>query len=358
MTLESTHYDLTIIGVGILGVLSAYEITKIHPNWRILLIDRSLIGQGATLYSLGAQFPFGKSVIKKAYTETSLKKWAELEKEIPNLPIQRLPFYGITDTNKTEAVLSSFVDPSVEILNNNKQQQFFSSYPNILIQKNQIIIGNTWGSIAKPFEITLKISKYLQAQTNIELYESIEIENIEKINNNHYLLTTSHEQQIKTERVLITTGPWISTGLMNLIAKEKEIRTKKIVSFHIQKTPTKTDPLIFFYDEQAFLLPDIWNKRWLFSFTVQEWDCPPDVQKLTLINSDYTLGISLLQKYCPSFIPLFRGGRVFCDAYSKTQDPLVFEVPQMPNVIVAGAGGGSGFRLAPGMVQQLCEDFF
>lgn len=358
---EGSPYDLAIIGAGILGVLSAYEISKRKPNWRILIVDRSLIGFGATHYSLGAQFPFGNTPVKSQLTQQSIKGWEELQNEIPDLPIKNLSYYGLCHQENIESLMPKFVDPKANLLRLDAMQEFKQEYPDILVSENQRIIASRDAGVADVLSVTLKISSVLQKNKNIDLYEGIAIEDIviENIENEkNIILKTSLQQHFHTDRVLLTTGPWITTGWMQNIAKDAQIRTKKIVSFHILRPPERESALLFFHDEQAFLLPDVDRSRWLFSFTAQEWDLSPESSRLVMSSLDFELGISLLQKYCPAFVPYFRGGRVFCDAYSTTLEPLIFEIPDKPNIYVAGAGSGSGFRLAPAIVRQLCEHFF
>ncbi len=350
-------YDLTIIGAGIIGSLAAYEITKLKPNWQVLLIDSSMIGHGATQYSLGVQFPYGRTAAKKQLTEQSLKIWETLISKIPNLPIRSLPFIGITQQSNLQLVLNGFVDPIPQTLKTSELARFKKTYPWIVLNPDQALIGGTQGSYANALGVTSLICEVLRTEQNSDIYEGIKIQKIKKQDDNLYGLLTSTQELISSKRILIATGPWLVAGLvtgldsMKPIIKEKNIRTKKIVSLHINRIPNETDPIIFFFDEQAFLLPDINTKQWLFSFTAEEWDCEPNVQKLVITKEDQILAFSILEKYCPTLIEHCRGGRVFCDAYDSNLTPLIFEMSDMPNIIVAGAGAGSGFRLGPAIAK-------
>lgn len=99
------------------------------------------------------------------------------------------------------------------------------------------------------------------------------------------------------------------------------------------------------------------RQEWLYSFTSQEWDCAPEVSRLTITQKDRDLALSILNRYCPSFVRDCHGGRVFCDAYSQDRAPLVAQVPGMTNFVVAGAGSGSGYRLAPAIGIKALEHF-
>ena len=52
MSMEQ-HFDLVIVGGGIIGAWALHHATQRYPHWQILLIDRYRIGDGATAHSAG-----------------------------------------------------------------------------------------------------------------------------------------------------------------------------------------------------------------------------------------------------------------------------------------------------------------
>lgn len=97
------------------------------------------------------------------------------------------------------------------------------------------------------------------------------------------------------------------------------------------------------------------RKQWLFSFSSPEWDHKPGGENLRIASSDRELAASVLDRYLPGFMSASRGGRVFCDAYTPEGVPLVASYPEHPALVVAGAGSGAGFRLAPGIAERAME---
>ncbi|MCK1787341.1 FAD-dependent oxidoreductase, partial [Pseudomonas sp. TNT11] len=53
------HFDLVIVGGGIIGAWALHHATQRYPHWQILLIDRYRIGDGATAHSAGVLLATG-----------------------------------------------------------------------------------------------------------------------------------------------------------------------------------------------------------------------------------------------------------------------------------------------------------
>lgn len=43
--------DLAVIGAGIVGLSAAFWARRLHPDWSIVVVERSLVGSGTTQYS-------------------------------------------------------------------------------------------------------------------------------------------------------------------------------------------------------------------------------------------------------------------------------------------------------------------
>lgn len=77
-----SHYDLTIVGAGIIGLWVARLALKYNPHHRILMLDQSLIGHGTTQYSLGLNYVYGDTPQKKELSLKSSVLWEEDRKSV------------------------------------------------------------------------------------------------------------------------------------------------------------------------------------------------------------------------------------------------------------------------------------
>ena len=67
-------YDLVIIGAGVIGTTIAWMARGKYPDWNIALVDKSMIGQGASMYSACLDMPFGHTELRRELTRKS-RKW-------------------------------------------------------------------------------------------------------------------------------------------------------------------------------------------------------------------------------------------------------------------------------------------
>jgi D-hydroxyproline dehydrogenase subunit beta len=342
------QFDLAVIGVGIIGATTAYLAHQKRPSWRLLLVDRSFIASGATHYSAGLDIPYGRTDLQKRYSRMSTRIYRKLALAMPDLPIYQIPFFGIVGKKRMAEVCSGFTTGSIRIATRQEEDQLRRTYPDLAIAEDQVLLTGCRAQYSFPAAVTSKLVGQLTEEGFAECWEGVEIEDV----HNHaggFTLFTSDGRTVSARRVLSTTGPWLLNGPAGRFAKDEGVRIKKIVALHISRRSLPKDPVLCFLDDDAFILPIPQRQEWLFSFTSQEWDCPPETSRLRISGEDRDLALSILNRYCPSTVPLCHGGRVFCDAYSHDRAPLVAQVSGIPNFVFAGACSGSGYRLAPGI---------
>lgn len=349
-------FDLVVIGGGIIGSMAAYLARQKNPHWKILLVDRSLVGDGATKYSAGLDIPYGFNETQKEYSRLSTAIYRQLSKDIPELPIHELPLFGIVARTRAEAVSAGFTTGNIRIATTSEALQLYESYPDLAISDDQVLLTGCVATYGFPAITTSLIVNRLRQRQHVECWEGVEIRSVDMLADG-LRLTTADGRTLAARRVIAATGPWLPDELTRASAVEAGVRIKKVAALHIDRSPSLRDPLLMFFDEDAFLLPVGQRRQWIFSFTSREWDCPPEVSRLRVSNEDRQLALSILNRYCPSFVSDCHGGRVFCDAYTPERVPLVAEVPGATDFVVAGAGCGSGYRLAPAVALKALEHF-
>lgn len=307
---SNTHYDLSIIGGGIIGIWAALLAKQTHPNLSILLIDQSLIGSGATHYSLGLNYLYGDTEEKKELSQLSFAHWQAALLRLPNLSMRKVPFYI-----------------------------------------NQSL--NDWAYIASAEAVTLELCSYLRTKNNLSFLEGIKVLAIEP-SEKEWVIKTSIQEDIRTQKIILALGPWLPSFLSSFASdfgNQFKIRNKKIVSFHFQGLLSDNEGVSFWPDAPAFLAADFQKNRTLFSFSSEEWDCTPSIDQLYITEQDKKKGFEILNKYSKIDLSHFCGGRVFCDAYTD-KGPLYSLLPKAENIAIAGGGSGIGFRLAPGIAEK------
>jgi glycine/D-amino acid oxidase-like deaminating enzyme len=169
-------------------------------------------------------------------------------------------------------------------------------------------------------------------------------------------LTLGTGETLTAGRVVLAPGPWLAAPAWRDLVAPLGVRVKKIVAMHVEQPVRDGDDCVVFADEDAFLLPLRYRGHWLFSYTCTEWDVDPDGLRTGLTSRDIDEATGTLQRYAPGLAArLYAGGRVFCDAYSGTGEPLVRALDDDGRLVYAGAANGSGYRLAPAIAAQAAD---
>ena len=352
--MQSESYDLAVIGAGIVGAMAAYLACQTRNDWRIALIDRSFVGCGATQYSVGLDIPYGNTPLKKQLSAQSAQIYRDVKAALPALPIYPLPFFGIVNKANVEEVIAGFADDGVRIANDVETGQLRHSYPDLTLADDQVILTGHPCRYGFPRRIVEHLTHRFKEHAYSVCLEGVEIQTVRQ-KGEAFSLCTSDGQILSAQRVLVATGPWLLEGPGSAVAQHAGLRIKKVAALHVDRCPQPGAPALYFFDDDAFLLPVYEHRHWLLSFNAQEWDCPLEISRLRITAEDRALALTVLNRYCPSFVGDCHSGRVFCDAYSRDGTPLISALQDTPDFVIAGAGSGSGYRLAPGIAQEALQ---
>ncbi|MGN6601362.1 MAG: NAD(P)/FAD-dependent oxidoreductase [Ginsengibacter sp.] len=339
-------YDVLIAGGGILGICCAYYIKKRFPGKQIAIIEKGLVGKGVTGYSACLDFPYGASAFKRDLTERSRQRFNELLAKYPFLPFKRIPFIGIAGNDNMGQVMQCVTDGSIK----RGLPQQFSNYapPEFSMPPQAGFFYNTTAGYAYD-DFTYLLAKELVKQC-VVIYEGTKVKEVEA-RQSEYAVTTNYGLVLRGGTMIDATGPWMQTGISSRFLSQHNTRIKKVVALHINCRPPTNAPVLYFFDHDAFALPQPHFGRWLFSYRCEDWDLKIGQAEFTITEENMKTAIKVLKKYNSSFCSHVTGGRVFCDLYTPSGDPFVERVA--PNYGVIGAPGGSGFRLAPAMAEEM-----
>ncbi|MBC7886374.1 MAG: FAD-binding oxidoreductase [Ferruginibacter sp.] len=348
-----SELDLAIIGGGIIGVFAAWYARKQHPDWHIGLFEQGLVGSGATFYSARLDIPYGHTPLRYQLAQRSRSLFAELRKEMPELPIKDLPFYGIVQEDNAQLVLLQLVDNNARLLPE-IIPSLLHDHPLLVLPQHAAVISGATASQAVNNELVNLLAKNFEVTPNSLIIEHTKIVTVTTLED-IFDLQSAGGNYFPAKRVIQATGPWMNEILGTGLFASQKTRIKKIVAFHIDKQPLAGDPLFYFFADDAFLMPKYEAGYWLFSFKCDHWDVVPDINTLSIDEADIQKARGILTKYFPQLVPLCSVGRVFCDTYTPDGNPIIERAGDQSKYIIAGAGSGSGFRLAPAIAEAALD---
>jgi glycine/D-amino acid oxidase-like deaminating enzyme len=327
-----------IVGAGIVGTLAAARVARRRPDWRVLLVDRGMVGGGATRHSAALCLPFGRDEGHRRMERESDRFYRELRAERPGLPIRDLPCFVVAREGSLEEVRTRCTT--------RLRETPAATVPGLSLAADERLLEVDGASYGLPESV-------IAALRPTEVWEGVEITAV-RPRGDGVELAAGDGRAIAAGRALLAPGPWIAEGPASGLARGAGVRVKKVVALHLDICPGPDDPVIYFFDVDAFLLPLVERGHWLFSFTCQVWDVSPDAPH-RITEEDRRQGLAVLSRYRPEWAERCVGGRVFCDAYGPKWVPVVAAAPDAPRIVLATAGSGAGYRLGPAIARQALD---
>src|SRR5690606_2541542 len=276
-----------------------------------------------------------------------------LRRRVPGLPFSDLCAHVVHSTESTAKVLSCLtVAPRSD--SEASLRAVRRALPDLLLSPNKRVLGDVPASRCLDQTLAQRLAVAFLEQPRGQCLEGVEVVDIAP-REGQLEVVARDGRRIRSPRVALCAGPWLPGGFSHLGDPLQELRIKKIVALHIPLCPPPDAPVVYFFDEEAFLLPQLERRRWLASFRSEEWDCQPNPTELYLSPAEWSRAREL---FSPSFggrLPEALGGRAFCDAYSTTGEPTVTPIEALPGCIALGGCSGSGIRLAPAMAERALE---
>lgn len=344
-----TTVDVAVVGGGIIGCMVAREIVHRAPSAAVAVIERGMIGSGASDRSAGLHISRGASERVRRMTAYSEQFYLELSRSDPQLPLYPLEMFVLAGQGNAETVPDRYTRGSLS--------------PATGLPVSDVVVPEgtrLWRARgAQRADVSALARAVLRDQSQIQVQEGIRVSALDP-DDGQVEIRFSTGGTLTASRVVLAPGPWIDCPAWRDLVAPLGVRVKKVVALHISRPPARHDPVIVFEDEDAFLLPLPERRIWLFSYTCQEWDVLPDGITPGLSARDYAAALAVLRDRAPALERHGAGGRVFCDAYSADREPVIRALHDNGRVIFAGAANGSGYRLAPAIAAEavdLLEDF-
>jgi D-arginine dehydrogenase len=340
---------IAVVGAGIVGVLTAQELARRAPEVSVHVLERDVVAGGASLRSAGLHLPMGGSERVRELTAASESYYRELVAADAGLPIRALAAAVVTrdpDGTRARYLLTAHWRPRADALP-----------PAVRLPAGCAAFAVDGAQCADVPRLARRLID--RRPSSVVLHEGVSVTELDvRVGVDgaplvRISLSTGHDLDV--DHAVLAPGPWLSAPAWKPLVGRLGLRVKKIVALHVDVAAQASDPVVVFADEDAFLLPQPEQQRWLFSFTRREWDVDPDTVAGALGADDLAAGQELLARYAPSWAEHAASGRVFCDAYSPDREPRVEPLDDAGRIVFAGAANGSGYRLAPGLAAAAAD---
>jgi glycine/D-amino acid oxidase-like deaminating enzyme len=346
--LSPVEHDLVVVGAGIVGATVAMEAKRRRPAAKVLLLDRSQAGSGATRYSAALSPPIGSSPAHRQMVERAERWYAELERTSDAPWRHRLTTYWVVPESQIGEFQEEFVfEPPVPAAAAD-MARLRDAHPDLVVRPCETVwySNDVWAGKAEATARALAI--WLNQTDGSACWEGVQVDDVQPDKGGHVVLTRAG-QRARTRHVVLATGPWLVDEPGQAWAGSA-FRVKKVAAIHLARRPRPDDPAVVFWEEDAFLLPLPAYGVTLFSFYCPTWDVHPNAD-LGLERSELNTALEALARRSVSLAAVPAGSRAFCDGYLPAHLPRVAEDPARPGILLAGGCSGSGFRLAPALAE-------
>ncbi|WP_225730786.1 MULTISPECIES: FAD-binding oxidoreductase [unclassified Nocardia] len=339
-----TDFDVIVIGGGIIGCLIAREVIARGTDVSVALLDRDLVGSGASRRSAGLHFPRGASARVRDMTAASQDYYEQLRYDRPDLPIHSLEMSVLA--RETEGVDRYYLDRA------NATRIAGLPGDSVPVPPGMGVWNVDGGHYADVAALVVALTAELRQRVHIR--ESTAVTAVEP-DRDEVVVRLGTGETLCAAIVVLAPGPWVHAPAWRAATAPLGVRVKLVAAMHIDQAPTASDRVIVFQDPDAFLLPMAHRGHWLFSFTSQQWDVEPDALTGGASAACLAEGRDVLAAVAPRLAGRATAGRVFCDAYSPNREPLIRALAPDRRVIFAGAANGSGYRLAPAIAAEAVD---
>lgn len=299
-----------VVGAGIVGCLIARQLAEADQHAEITVLDRDLIGSGASRRSAGLFLLRGASPRTERMSAFSHAYYADLKASHPHLPI-----FPVGATVRGE-----------------RARRIEDCHYADVYGVTQAIAG-----LARP------LARFAEgvAVTGLSIGKA------------GVTVHCGTGERLAADQVVLAPGPWLAAPAWRDLLSPLGLRVKKIVAMHIERRPGPSDQVTLFDSEDAFLLPLHHRGHWLFSYACTEWDVDPDQLTGGLSAANVEEARACLRRCAPLLADAATSGRVCADAYSPAREPVISVLDGTNGRIVfAGGAGGSGYRFAPAIAAQ------
>jgi glycine/D-amino acid oxidase-like deaminating enzyme len=337
---------IAVVGSGILGCLIAREIGARAPGVELTVLDRDAVGSGASRRSAGLHIPAGRTERVRRMAAYSQDYYRDLKRRHPSWPIHPVGMTVVAAHESAARVREAYLDQA------GLARVERAPGAGVAVPPGCAVWDVEGCQYADVYALAQALARELRPAAHLR--EGVEVLAVEP-DEDQVTLRLGTGETLSVDHAVLAPGPWLHDPAWKGLVAPLGARVKKIVALHIAREPAEHDRVVYFPDEDAFLLPLRDRGHWLFSYTCTEWDVDPDALREGLSAAHLEQARDLLRRYAPDLAARCTSGRVFCDAYSRDGEPQVQALDTAGRVVFAGAANGSGYRLAPALAAQAAD---
>lgn len=340
-----TGRSIAVVGAGIAGCLIARELVARDQEATVTVLDRDLIGSGVTRRSAGVSLVKGGTPRTRRMSAFSHGYYAALRAGNPGLPIYPVGARVILPGPGDPAGAGYLPEHTASALTLAGQLGEQLRLP--AGSRVWLLGGCHYADVSVLAQVIATL-----ARPRVRFAEAVKVTEL-SADESGVTLSCGSGERLRADQVVLAPGPWLAEPAWADLLAPLKLRVKKIVAMHLERPPRPDDELIMFDAEDAFLLPVSHRGHWLFSYTRLEWDVDPNAPAEGLSPADVEAARETLRPYSPALADTCVSGRVCCDAYSPSHEPVVTTLEGTNGrVIFAGAANGSGYRLGPAIARE------
>jgi glycine/D-amino acid oxidase-like deaminating enzyme len=332
--------DVAVLGGGIVGCTIARELLAREPGLDVTVIERDMVGSGASRRSAGLHIPRGANASVRDMTAYSQGYWAAERVVAPDLPIFPVPMTVVAGAHRAGAVEQSY-----------RPARTFERVADHDRGESELVWQVGGAQYADVYELTRRFAAELRPHARID--EGQRVIGLDVRPDGVDVRLGGGD--VRADRVVLAPGPWLADPAWHEWLAPLRLRVKRVVALHVAAPIEPDDGVTVYEDEDAFLLPLARHGHWLFSYTSRRWDVHPDRDTGGLTRAERTAATAALARCAPQLVEKVAGARVFCDAYSPDRVPLITRLDPSGRVLFAGATNGSGYRLAPAVAARAVD---
>lgn len=341
--------DLAIVGGGVIGCFTAHQALRLRPDWRVLLLERSAIGAGATAWSAGASFPLAATARHRELVRESASGYAALRGTAAGPFLRPVRMIYVIRRSGLDGLRGRIVDAAPRPVTVAERRRVEEILPDVrLADDDEMVTHDGHGFMVPARLVAEALVTAVEGRVEIQLGQQV---TAVELDGDGYRLVTERGQWA-ARRVVLACGPWEPPPARPVpLPDAPGARRKRIAALYARLPVRVGDPLVYFLDDDLFILPLAAGTA-LVSIYRDEWDPDPDGLDGRPSADDLRLGTAALARRSARAAAAVTGGRAFCDLYTEHRLPVVSSDPALPGLAAVRGCSGSGVRLAPALAAE------
>lgn len=345
------QHELVIVGGGVVGTTLAYLAAKLHPAWSLVLVERSQVGSGASAASAGYDAVESANPKLRELAIRSRLLYQSMAHDVPEARVRKLRTLWVVDRQDAASFPRNFVTGGLDSVK--IQQSNASALPaGFAHHDHACLFEENESGYANVRALCEGIVGYLgRCHPRFRCYERTAARSLHTVPLG-YELNLATGSSLQARRIVLALGAWLCGSAFGKTAHQHPpLRIKKVASLRISSKPVESSPAIVYRSHGAFFMPLPEKGEWVFSFTLDSWDCSPET--CTMLESfELDQGLRQLDALAPGMSSCVSGADVSCDAYTSDRVPLQTLMTSDSKILTITGCSGAGYRTAPALAQD------